>query len=111
MGNSRHQTFATEKLLNVEKNIQKVILFEQLKLIVYSESEMTRDHDDSQLCPAFSEEHCWHSSLLLHALLGKMQSELPSTLKLLPRPSFTPIQLQVYIILEPGFIQQAAHQI
>ena len=29
-----------KKLLNVEKNTQKVTLFEQLRLIVYSESEM-----------------------------------------------------------------------
>ena len=57
---------------------------------------MTRD--DSQSCLAFSEEHCWHSSLLSHALLGTIQSELSTTLKLWPRPSFTPIQLQVYIL-------------
>ena len=61
---------------------------------------MTRD--DSQSCLAFSEEHwhCWHSSLLSYALLGTIQSELSTTLKLSPRPSSTPIQLQVYIILE-----------
>ena len=61
---------------------------------------MTRD--DSQSCLAFSEEqwHCWHSSLLSYALLGTIQYELPTTLKLSPRPSSTPIQLQVYIILE-----------
>ena len=57
---------------------------------------MTRD--DSQSCLAFSEEHCWYSSLLSHALLGTIQSELSTTLKLSPRPSFTPIHLQVYII-------------
>ena len=63
---------------------------------------MTRD--DSQSCLVFSEEqwHCWHSSLLSYALLGTIQydSELSTTLKLSPRPSSTPIQLQVYIILE-----------
>ena len=38
------------------KNTQKVTLFDQLKLIVYSELEiMTRD--DSQSCLVFSEEH------------------------------------------------------
>ena len=57
---------------------------------------MTRD--DSQSCLAFSEEHCWHSSLLSHELLGTIQSELSTTLKLSPRLSFTPIQLQVYIL-------------
>ena len=35
----RHQTFATEKLLNVEKD-QAVTFFEHLKLIVFSETEM-----------------------------------------------------------------------
>ena len=61
---------------------------------------MTRD--DSQSCLAFSGEqwHCWHSSLLSYALLGTIQYELSTTLKLSPRPSSTPIQLQVYIILE-----------
>ena len=50
---------------------------------------MTRD--DSQSCLAFSEEHwhCWHSSLLSYALLGTIQSELSTTLKLSPRPSST----------------------
>ena len=57
---------------------------------------MTRD--DSQSCLAFSEEHCCHSSLLSHALLGTIQSELSTTLKLSPRPSFTRIQLHVYIL-------------
>ncbi len=37
---------------------------------------------------------------LSHALLGTIQSELSTTLKLSSRPSSTPIQLQVYIILE-----------
>ena len=41
---------------------------------------------------------CWHSSLLSHELLGTIQSELSTNLKLSPRPSFTPIQLQVYIL-------------
>ena len=61
---------------------------------------MTRD--DSQSCLAFPEEqwHCWHFSLLSYALLGTIQYELSTTLKLSPRPSSTPIQLQVYIILE-----------
>ena len=61
---------------------------------------MTRDDSQSRL--AFSEEqwHCWHSSLLSYALLGTIQYELSTTLKLSPRPSSTPIQLQVYIILE-----------
>ena len=40
----------------------------------------------------------WHSSLLSHALLGTIQSDLSSTLKLSPRLSFIPIQLQVYIL-------------
>ena len=57
---------------------------------------MTRD--DSQSFLAFSEEHCWHSSLLSHALLGTIQSEVSTTLKLSSRLSFTPIQLQVYIL-------------
>ena len=57
---------------------------------------MTRD--ESQSCLAFSEEHCWHSSLLSHAVLGMIQSELSTTVKLSPRPPFTPIQLQVYIL-------------
>ena len=57
---------------------------------------MTRD--DSQSCLAFSEEHCWHSSLLSHASLGTTLSELLTTLKLSPRLSFTPVQLQVYIL-------------
>ena len=39
IGNSRHQTFATEKLLNVEKD-QAATFFEHLKLIVFSETEM-----------------------------------------------------------------------
>ena len=67
---------------------------------------MTRD--DSQSCLAFSEEHCWHSSLLSHALLGTIQSELSTTLKLWPRPSFTHIQLHVYILelLHSDFIKQ-----
>ncbi len=38
----------------------------------------------------------WHSSLLTHALLGTIQSEVSTTLKLSPRLSF--IQLQVYIL-------------
>ena len=67
---------------------------------------MTRD--DSQSCLAFSEEYCWHSSLSSHALLGTIQSELSTTLKLSPRPSFTRIQLQVYILelLHSHFIKQ-----
>ena len=70
---------------------------------------MTRD--DSQSCLAFSEEHCWHSSLLSHALLGTIQSEqteLSPTLKLSLRPSFTRIQLHVYILelLHSHFIKQ-----
>ena len=36
----------------------------------------------------------WHSSLLSHALLGTIQSEVSTTLKLSPRLSFIPIQLQ-----------------
>ena len=41
----------------------------------------------------------WHSSLLSHALLnGTIQSEVSTTLKLSPRLSFIPIQLQVYIL-------------
>ena len=44
---------------------------------------MTRD--ESQSCLAFERT---------------IQSELSTTLKLLPRPSFTPIQLHVYIIVE-----------
>ena len=40
----------------------------------------------------------WHSSLLTHALLGTIQSEVSTTLKLSPRLSFIPIQLQVYIL-------------
>ena len=38
--NSRHQTYATEKLLNVKKNTKKVTFFDHLKLIVYSETEI-----------------------------------------------------------------------
>ena len=38
--NSRHQTYATEKLLNVNKKDQKVTFFDHLKLIVYSETEI-----------------------------------------------------------------------
>ena len=38
------------------------------------------------------------SSLLSHALLGTIQSEVSTTLKLSPRLSFIPIQLQVYIL-------------
>ena len=57
---------------------------------------MTRD--DSHSCLAFSEEHCWHSSLLSDALVGTIQSELSTTLKLSLRPSFTRIQLHVYYI-------------
>ena len=37
IGNSRHQTFATEKLSDVEKD---QAFFEHLKLIVFSETEM-----------------------------------------------------------------------
>ena len=53
-------------------------------------------------CLAFSEEHCWHSSVLSQqALFGiKIQCELSTTLKLSLRPSFTPIQfnyIHVYI--------------
>ena len=68
---------------------------------------MTRD--DSQSCLALSEEqwHCWNSSLLSYALLGTIQYELSTTLKLSPRPSSTPIQLQVYIILELTFHKTA----
>ena len=40
----------------------------------------------------------WHSSILLHALLGTIQSEVSTTLKLSPRLSFLHIQLQVYIL-------------
>ena len=40
----------------------------------------------------------WHSSLLSHALLGTIQSEVSTTLKLSPRFLFIPIQLQVYIL-------------
>ena len=40
----------------------------------------------------------WHSSLLSHALLGTIQSEVSTTLTLSPRLSFIPIQLQVYIL-------------
>ena len=40
----------------------------------------------------------WHSSLLSHALLGTIQSEVSTTLKLSPRLSFIPIQLHVYIL-------------
>ena len=40
----------------------------------------------------------WHFSLLSHALLGTIQSEVSTTLKLSPRLSFIPIQLQVYIL-------------
>ena len=40
----------------------------------------------------------WHSSLLSHALLGTIQSEVSTTLKLPPRLSFIPIQLQVYTL-------------
>ena len=40
----------------------------------------------------------WHSSLLSHALLGTIQSEVSTTLKLSPRLSFIPIHLQVYIL-------------
>ena len=40
----------------------------------------------------------WHSSILSHALLGTIQSEVSTTLKLSPRLSFLPIQLQVYIL-------------
>ena len=40
----------------------------------------------------------WHSSLLSHALLGTIQSEVSTTLKLSPRLSFIPIQLQVYTL-------------
>ena len=40
----------------------------------------------------------WHSSLLSHALLRTIQSEVSTTLKLSPRLSFIPIQLQVYIL-------------
>ena len=40
----------------------------------------------------------WHSSLLSHALLGTIQCEVSTTLKLSPRLSFIPIQLQVYIL-------------
>ena len=39
-----------------------------------------------------------HSSLLSHALLGTILSEVSTTLKLSPRLSFVPIQLQVYIL-------------
>ena len=54
---------------------------------------MTRD--DSQSC-------------LGHALLGTIQSELSTTLKLSLRPSFTRIQLHVYILelLHSHFIKQ-----
>ena len=38
----------------------------------------------------------WHSSLLSHALLGTIQSEVSTTLKLSPRLSFIHIHLQVY---------------
>ena len=38
--NSRNQTYATEKLLNVKKKDQKVKFFDHLKLIVYSETEI-----------------------------------------------------------------------
>ena len=38
IGYSRHQTFATEEQLNVEKG--QVTFFEHLKLIVYSETQM-----------------------------------------------------------------------
>ena len=40
----------------------------------------------------------WHSSLLSHALLGTIQSEVSTTLRLSTRLSFIPIQVQVYIL-------------
>ena len=103
IGNSRHQTFATEKLLNVEKNTQKVTLFEQLKLIVYSKSEMNDSWWQSVISGFFGRtmaQQLAFQSFIIYALLGTIQYELSTTLKLSQRPSSTPIQLQVYIILE-----------
>ena len=40
----------------------------------------------------------WHPILVSHALLGTIQSEVSTTLKLSPRLSFIPSQLQVYIL-------------
>ena len=77
------------------KNTQKVTLFEQLKLIVYSELEMTTV---SHVWLFRRNTAAWRSSLLSHALLGTIQCELSTTLKLSPRLSFIPIQLQVYVL-------------
>ena len=43
-------------------------------------------------------QSAWHSSLLSHAFLGTIQSEVSTTLKLSSRLSFITIQLQVYIL-------------
>ena len=50
----------------------------------------------------------WHSSLLSHALLGTIQSEVSTTLKLSPRLSFILIHLQIYILelLHSHFIKR-----
>ena len=62
---------------------------------------MTRD--DSQSCLAFSEEHsCMAFQSFIACIasmdVGTIQSEVSTTLKLSPRLSFIPIQLQVYIL-------------
>ena len=61
---------------------------------------MTRD--DSQSFLAFSEEHRGLHGIpvfyRMHCFNGTIQSEVSTTLKLSPRLSFIPIQLQVYIL-------------
>ena len=60
---------------------------------------MTRDDSHSQSCLAFSEEHsCMAFQSFIACITWNIQSEVSTTLKLSPRLSFIPIQLQVYIL-------------
>ena len=64
---------------------------------------MTVSHDS---CLAFSEDHCWHSSLLSHALLGTIQSELSTTLKLFAEAFIYPYPITCVGLLHSHFIKQ-----
>ena len=82
------------------KNIQKVTLFEQLKLIVYLELEMNDSWWQSVMSGFFggTQLHGIPVFYRMHCFNGTIQSEVSTTLKLSPRLSFIPIQLQVYIL-------------
>ena len=76
-------------------------MFEQLKLIVYSELEMNDSWWVSHVWLFRRNTAAWHSSLLSHALLQWNDSIWGvNNSKLSPRLSFIPIQLglQVYIL-------------